>query len=59
MSLASRERSCAACGRAFEPGEPFDIEPLIDQGVRYLAVHKDHSTFSSHHTFTNSTKAAS
>jgi hypothetical protein len=58
MSLASRERSCAACGREFEPGEGFDIEPLIDQGVRYLAVHKNHSTFSSHHTFT-SNKAAS
>jgi hypothetical protein len=45
MSAASRQRTCAACGGEFRVGERTDLEPLIDDSIRYLAVHAGHSTF--------------
>jgi hypothetical protein len=45
MSAAKRQRTCAACGGEFARGERTDLEPLIDDSIRYLAVHAGHSTF--------------
>lgn len=50
MSAAKRQRTCAACGGAFERGERTELEPLIDGSVRYLAVHPWHSTHPPHRT---------
>ncbi|WP_329044048.1 hypothetical protein OG738_23235 [Amycolatopsis sp. NBC_01488] len=41
---AARQRTCAACGGAFEPGRRTELEVLIDGEVRYVAVHAGHST---------------
>ncbi|WP_410672037.1 hypothetical protein [Amycolatopsis sp. cmx-4-68] len=41
---AERQRTCAACGAAFEPGWRTELEVLIDGEVRYVAVHSGHST---------------
>lgn len=45
MSAAARQRSCAACGALFLPGERTDVEVLLDGRVRYVAVHPGHSTY--------------
>ncbi|RSM84178.1 hypothetical protein DL991_00300 [Amycolatopsis sp. WAC 01375] len=45
MSAAERQRTCAACGGPFEPGERTDLETVIDGGVLYVAVHTCHSTY--------------
>jgi hypothetical protein len=45
MSAASRQRTCAACGAGFAPGERTEVEVLLDGAVRYVAVHPGHSTF--------------
>lgn len=44
MSAVTRQQTCAACGKAFLPGELTDLEPLIDGMIRYVAVHAGHST---------------
>jgi hypothetical protein len=41
---AERQRTCAACGAAFEPGWRTELEVLIDGEIRYVAVHSGHST---------------
>jgi len=41
---AARQRTCAACGAAFEPGRRTELEALIDGEIRYVAVHSGHST---------------
>ncbi|MBE1502106.1 hypothetical protein H4696_009206 [Amycolatopsis lexingtonensis] len=43
---AERQRTCAACGGAFVPGEHTEVEVLLDGVVRYVAVHPGHSTYS-------------
>ncbi|NBH02744.1 hypothetical protein [Amycolatopsis sp. SID8362] len=43
---AERQRTCAACGGAFVPGEHTEVEVLLDGIVRYVAVHPGHSTYS-------------
>ncbi|MEU7787783.1 MULTISPECIES: hypothetical protein [unclassified Amycolatopsis] len=43
---AERQRTCAACGGAFVPGEHTEVEVLLDGMVRYVAVHPGHSTYS-------------
>ncbi|MFG1645306.1 hypothetical protein ACGFMK_33905 [Amycolatopsis sp. NPDC049252] len=43
-SAAERQRTCAACGSGFEPGQPTGLEVLVDGEVRYVAVHRGHST---------------
>ncbi|WP_290056316.1 hypothetical protein [Amycolatopsis solani] len=43
---AERQRTCAACGGAFLPGEHTEVEVLLDGMVRYVAVHPGHSTYS-------------
>ena len=45
MSAAARQHTCAACGRPLAEGDPVNIEPLIDDAVRYVAVHWGCSTF--------------
>lgn len=44
MSVAGRQKTCAACGGEFLDGEPVNVEPLIDDIVRYVACHWHHST---------------
>lgn len=45
MSAASRQRSCAACGALFGEDDRVSVEPLVDEIVRYVAVHWACSTF--------------
>ncbi|WP_020670855.1 hypothetical protein [Amycolatopsis nigrescens] len=45
MSLASRQKTCAACGKPFRCGDRTEVEPFIDGAIRYLAVHPGHSTY--------------
>ena len=45
MSAAGRQRTCAACGGPFEPGERTDLETVVAGGVLYVAVHPHHSTY--------------
>lgn len=44
---ASRQRTCAACGGEFVPGEHTEVEVILDGMVRYVAVHPGHTTYSS------------
>lgn len=44
MSAAERQRTCAACGGPFEPGERTDLETVVAGGILYVAVHPHHST---------------
>ncbi|MFI5565341.1 hypothetical protein ACIA2T_39120 [Amycolatopsis japonica] len=37
MSAAERQRTCAACGGAFEPGERTELETVVDGGILYVA----------------------
>lgn len=46
LSAADRQRTCAACGGAFEAGQRTELEVLLDGGVRYVAVHAGHTTYS-------------
>jgi hypothetical protein len=41
---ADRQRTCAACGAEFGPGERTEVEPFSDGEVRYAAVHAGHTT---------------
>ncbi|MEU3766742.1 hypothetical protein AB0E55_16935 [Amycolatopsis keratiniphila] len=45
MSAAERQRTCAACGGAFEPWERTELETVVDGGILYVAVHTRHSTY--------------
>lgn len=45
MSAAKRQGTCAACGRRLLPSERTNLEPLIDDAIRYVAVHHDCHTF--------------
>lgn len=45
MSAAERQRTCAACGGQFEPGERTGLETVVDTEVLYVAVHAHHSTY--------------
>ncbi|MFE5502016.1 MULTISPECIES: hypothetical protein [Amycolatopsis] len=45
MSAAERQRTCAACGGAFEPWERTELETVVDGGILYVAVHTGHSTY--------------
>ncbi|GAB3731800.1 hypothetical protein GCM10027598_55150 [Amycolatopsis oliviviridis] len=45
MSAANRQRTCAACGALFAPGERTGLEAVIDGEVLYVAVHPWHSTY--------------
>lgn len=45
MSAARRQRTCAACGGPFEPGERTELEAVLDGGILYVAVHARHSTY--------------
>jgi hypothetical protein len=38
MSAASRQHTCAACGHPFQPDERTNLEPLVDDIVRYVAT---------------------
>lgn len=44
MSIASRQQTCAVCGAPFTPGERSEVELLLDDRMRYVAVHPGHST---------------
>lgn len=46
MSAASRQRTCAACGGELREDDRTNVEPLIDDVIRYVAVHAGCSTFS-------------
>lgn len=46
MSAASRQRTCALCGGELHENDLTDVEPLIDDQIRYIAIHRGHSTFS-------------
>ncbi|HET6703615.1 hypothetical protein [Amycolatopsis sp.] len=43
---ADRQRTCAACGAEFGPGERTEVEAFSDGEVRYVAVHPGHTTHS-------------
>ncbi|MEV7549467.1 hypothetical protein AB0N89_07575 [Amycolatopsis sp. NPDC089917] len=45
MSAADRQRSCAACGGSFAPGERTGLEAVLDGEILYVAVHPWHSTY--------------
>ncbi len=45
MSAAGRQKTCAVCGAPFLDDEPVNVEPLIDDIVRYVACHWHHSTY--------------
>lgn len=45
MSAASRQQTCAACGRDLAEVESTGLEPLIDPIVRYVAVCWSCTTF--------------
>ncbi|MER7857749.1 hypothetical protein ABTX61_01485 [Amycolatopsis japonica] len=45
MSAAERQRTCAACGGAFEPWQRTELETVVDGGILYVAVHTGHSTY--------------
>jgi len=45
-SAAERQRTCAACGGEFRPGQRTEVEVLLDGEVRYVAVHAGHTTYS-------------
>ncbi|MDQ7806733.1 hypothetical protein Q5425_23585 [Amycolatopsis sp. A133] len=45
-SAAERQRTCAACGAAFQLGDRTEVEVLLDGEVRYVAVHAGHTTYS-------------
>lgn len=45
MSAASRQCTCALCGGELHENDLTDVEPLIDDQVRYIAIHRGHSTF--------------
>jgi hypothetical protein len=40
MSAALRQQTCAACGRPFVLGDVPELEVLVDDGIRYVAVHR-------------------
>lgn len=44
LSAAERQRTCAACGRPFEPGGRTGLEAFLDGEVHYAAVHENCST---------------
>lgn len=52
MSAATRQRTCAGCGKRIAENEMTDIEPLIDPSIRYVVVHKKCSTFVHHESTT-------
>jgi hypothetical protein len=45
MSAADRQKTCAACGGPFVPGERTDVETVIAGEILYVAVHAHHSTY--------------
>ncbi|MEC3976938.1 hypothetical protein [Amycolatopsis sp. H20-H5] len=45
MSAAKRQRTCACCGTPFRDGQRTEVEPFIDDAIRYLAVLPGHSTY--------------
>jgi hypothetical protein len=45
-SAAERQRTCAACGAEFRPGDRTEVEVLLDGEIRYVAVHGGHTTYS-------------
>ncbi|MFF1611674.1 hypothetical protein ACFVYA_28140 [Amycolatopsis sp. NPDC058278] len=45
LSAAERQRTCAACGRPFEPGDRTGLEVFLDGEVHYAAVHESCSTY--------------
>ncbi|WIX84520.1 hypothetical protein [Amycolatopsis sp. DG1A-15b] len=45
LSAAERQRTCAACGRPFEPGDRTGLEVFLDGEVHYAAVHDSCSTY--------------
>lgn len=48
MSLASRQHTCAYCGKEIRDGDEIELEPLVDSSVRYVATHCGCSTFTRH-----------
>lgn len=45
MSLASRQHTCACCGKEIIDKDNIELEPLVDSSVRYIAIHCGCSTF--------------
>jgi hypothetical protein len=45
VSLASRQHTCAVCAAAFLPSDDVELEVLLDDRIRYVAVHPGHSTY--------------
>jgi len=45
MSMAHRQKTCAACGGPILESDRVSVEPLIDGQVRYVVVHWNHHTF--------------
>lgn len=41
MSLAKRQKTCAACGKPLEADRPVSTQVIVDDVVRYVVVH-DH-----------------
>lgn len=47
MSAASRQKTCACCGREIKEGDRTNLEPLVDGLIRYVVTLWGHSTFRS------------
>lgn len=49
MSIKSRQKTCAGCGRPIADGENVNVEPLVDNNIRYVVTHWGCNTFVYHH----------
>jgi hypothetical protein len=48
MSLANRQKTCPACGNELKEDDRVNVEPLVDDAIRYICVHTGCSTFVHH-----------
>lgn len=48
MSVIGHQVTCVACGRPISETDNVSIEPLVDESIRYVAVHWDCHTFVYH-----------
>lgn len=45
MSLISRQKTCASCGRPLTHDRPVSLQTIVDDHIRYVAVHDTCSVF--------------
>lgn len=48
MSIITHQSTCVGCGRPIKENDNINIEPLVDDNIRYVAVHWDCHTFVHH-----------